>query len=292
MRLMSGVGSLERSHVGCSLENDIVALGTNDFPRTSLSLAMAGAVALSVSDGAIGSSCESSAQERWHLGTPMAAEAERGCGFRKLNATYVEGDPGGLSCGRLPVPLQSCPLCDHRPVFTRGIQRVTPTNVLHAAAECPRSQADCDRCPLGKVLQQETAALAWVGEKWYSPASFTEEANRLGASKRVSKIPKWFEVGKTWMFLAHSRVFSEPCSECQGTPTPLEQAAAGRTHRSEDCPECDGEGTIWNPGIFYAFVPKRLVKILADNAHPRYIAQAEERGYTVLLVPASDPDHQ
>src|SRR3990167_4576388 len=190
------------------------------------------------------------------------------CGFRKINAVYLCGDPGGFPCGKLPLELRPCPLCDHLPAFTRGLQRITPTNFLHAANPCNRSDAECEKCPLGKALAQDLAGLCWVGERHYSPASFTAEAERLGVSKRVAKVPKWLELGKTWLFLAHPKVFGEPCPACGGTPTPLERAAQGKTNRPEDCEECEGEGVLWTAGVFHAFVPKRLVKILPHNSYP------------------------
>lgn len=62
----------------------------------------------------------------------MAVEHRRGCGHRKIGGTYLEGDPGpGYLCGRLPLAVKPCPLCDQRPAFTRGLQRVTPLNLLH-----------------------------------------------------------------------------------------------------------------------------------------------------------------
>jgi hypothetical protein len=188
--------------------------------------------------------------------------------------------------------LRPCPLCDHQPAFTRGLQRIVPNNILHAAEECPRPAAECERCPLGKAVRQDTAGLSWVGEKFYSPASFTDEAVRLGVSKRISKPPKWLEIGKTWVFFAHMKVFGEKCPSCEGTPTPIERAAKGKANRPEDCEECEGEGVVWSPGVFHAFVPKRLVKILPDDAYPATIEREQKAGYTVVLVPANDPDHQ
>jgi len=222
----------------------------------------------------------------------MAAEPERGCGYRQIGGVYLEGDPGGFPCGRLPMVLRPCPLCDHLPAFTRGLQRILPNNILHASEACRHAAADCERCPLGKALQQETAALLWVGERFYSPASFTEEAGRLGVSRRIAHPPKWLELGKTWIFCAHMKVFSEQCPACHGTPTPIERAAKGKANKPEDCEECEGEGVVWTAGVFHAFIPRRLVKILQDDAYPATIERAKKAGYSVVLVPANDPDHQ
>ena len=70
----------------------------------------------------------------------MAVEGKRGCGYRKTGGTYLVSDGKGFACGRIPVPLVPCPLCDHMPAFTRGLQQVTPRNFLHAAPKCATSR--------------------------------------------------------------------------------------------------------------------------------------------------------
>jgi hypothetical protein len=75
----------------------------------------------------------------------MAVEAKRGCGYRRQGGTYLVCDAGGFACGKIPIPITPCPLCDHRPAFTRGLQEIKPAHFLHAAPECKatRTIAPC-----------------------------------------------------------------------------------------------------------------------------------------------------
>lgn len=97
----------------------------------------------------------------------MAVEAKRGCGYRKQGGTYLVSGGSGFECGRLPLGLIPCPLCDHRPAFTRGLQRIAPKNILHAAPVCKSGdERRCAVCPLGKAITVETAGLMWVGDRF------------------------------------------------------------------------------------------------------------------------------
>lgn len=220
----------------------------------------------------------------------MAVEARRGCGFRKAGGTYLESDPGGFACGRLPIPLIPCPLCDQRPRFTRGLQRVTPKNLLHSAPPCksPDAPARCVVCPYGRIEQAETAGLLWVGARFYTPEKFTEEAAELGASRRVPwPLPKWFEVGKTWIFCAHEEAIKDQCPSCEGRGF----IRVGEDRLPSKCEMCDETGEIKTPGIFTAFRPQRVVRIVRDDMDEAEKEKLREQGLTLVEVPSDDPDH-
>lgn len=224
----------------------------------------------------------------------MAAEQRRGCGYRKISATYLEGDPGrGYDCGRLPLPVRPCPLCDQRPAFTRNLQRITPANLLHVGKQCAAAPKHCAGCPLNEAVKQETAGLMWVGEQFYTPEEFTREAVELGASKRVSwPLPKWFKIGKTWVFLAHGAACVEECVTCRGGATGPPRAVGGLALEVTQCEDCNGAGSVPAPGAFHIWMPLRAVRIIPDTMPGEERRALWKDGLTLVAVPADDPDHQ
>jgi hypothetical protein len=219
----------------------------------------------------------------------MAAEPRRACGYRKIGGTYLEAPAGGFGCGRMPLVVQACPLCEHRPPFTRGIQRITPKILLAAAPECRFTLKDltCTECPLGRAMAAESAGLMWVGDRFYTPDTFLVEARELGVSKRVPSVPRWLVPGKTWVFLAHMKAGSGRCRRCtdgrvQGQP------GEGLVH----CVACDGTGTARVPAVFTAFVPTRVVRIVPDDMPEESREALRKQGFTPVAVPAGDPDHK
>lgn len=248
----------------------------------------------------------------------MAVEAKRGCGYRRIGGLYLEGDAGpGFPCGRLPLGLLPCPLCEHRPTQGRGLQKIVPKVVLHSADACPRAEEVlasprwlsgapvCDACPLGKILAQEVAGLMWVGVEHYpTPADFTAEALRLGVSKRLGAKPgEWFRLGESWLLLAHPRASVAPCAACAGRGqltaepvraqlgTPVLPGAEGMAAYAT-CDRCEGEGTLYTPGVFHAVVPRRVAKIIGDDTPAAERERLEKQGLALVEVPAGDPDHQ
>ncbi len=226
----------------------------------------------------------------------MAVEARRRCGFRKIGGSYLVAEGRGFECGRFPLALAPCPLCDHRPPFTRGLQRITPKSVLHASPVCKTGDPTrCARCPFGSALGDDVGGLMWVGERFYpSPETFSAEAVTLGVSKRIASIPKWFTVGTTWVFLAHAKGVAEPCGTC------LLRNRLRRAGAVEECPDCDGQetlehpgaGTTWTPAVFFAFRPQRVERIIPDTMPLAERAELVAQGYTLVEVPAGDPDHR
>jgi len=57
-----------------------------------------------------------------------------------------------------------------------------------------------DNCPV--CHPPEKAGLMWIGERYYTPKSFIQEARIAGVSKRVPVVPKDIKIGD-WVFLAH-----------------------------------------------------------------------------------------
>ena len=90
----------------------------------------------------------------------------------------------------------------------------------------------------------------WVGERFYTPRSFTLEAERLGVSKLVPTLPKGLEIGKTKVLLAHRKAWKNR-----------------------------------EPAIFYAFVVKRVeVLVKAEEADEEWVKKLKEKGVNVIVI--------
>jgi hypothetical protein len=118
--------------------------------------------------------------------------------------------------------------------------------------------------------------LLWVGEHFYPTIEdFSLEAAKLGISKRISVVPRDFEVGVTWVLLAHPKAI--PVMGLVGK---------------------DGDGGIfiaqnqWSPGIFKVWRPNKIEKIVQESKRgSEEVAALEKRGITPVFVPDDDPDH-
>lgn len=136
-------------------------------------------------------------------------EARRGCGRRdKKGALYlVDLDPDNFrNCGKLPVPLGPCPVCGEGIKPARQWVWIESEAILAEARKKPCAQdagLGCLGCAMDTAATTGRAGLLWIGEKYYSPASFNQEAAAMGISRRVAFLPKGFEIGSTWVFLAH-----------------------------------------------------------------------------------------
>jgi hypothetical protein len=138
-------------------------------------------------------------------------EEERGCGRRKPGGKYLVSGGATMPCGRLPIPLERCPTCSCGIKAARGWTWLELASFLKAGprpalgcAGCPGAR-ECQLCPLGPNGPARVGLL-WVGSVFYDkPEAFMREAARMGISRRISQIPKGFEVGKTWVLLAHRK---------------------------------------------------------------------------------------
>jgi len=119
----------------------------------------------------------------------------------------------------------------------------------------------------------EKCGLMFIGDKFYSPASFIKEAKKLGVSKRIAYIPKDLELGKTYILLAHQK--------------------AGKKE-IEDKTTLTGKRIVDVPAVFYAFVPKRIEQIITktQSKDKEFMESLEERGITPIPVPDDDIDHK
>jgi hypothetical protein len=235
----------------------------------------------------------------------MAVELRRLCGWRKVNGLYLCGSGSGEPCGKLPLPLTICPTCGRGIKQARGWTWIDLPEIFLTITCGAAESFYCKRCPLNpmNVVKIGRAGLLWIGESFYkTTGEFIEEANRLGISRRISAIPRKFELGKTWVCLAHPKAVT--CPNCKGVgwfqstdTVTLQCVNSDRAididqKDSKPCPSCMGAGQI--PGIFRVFCPDRIEKIITDEQakDPEVLADLEKKGLTPVIVPAGDPDHQ
>lgn len=195
-------------------------------------------------------------------------EAKRGCGYRKPGkngvGVYLMGGELSAPCGRLPIPLLRCPTCDCGLKPSRSWTWIEPAGLFRVAREQPcvaspvelstrQRMADwaertktCRSCPIGDAMPLGRHGLLWIGEAFYkSPHDFVKEAAALGLSRKLPALPRGFELGKTWVYLAH-------------------RAAVQKV--------VDGAAVV-QPGVFSAFLPHRI-DLVVDTDDP---AQLPER---------------
>jgi len=206
----------------------------------------------------------------------MAVEQMRGCGYRKVGGLYLCGEGLTMACDRLPYALEICPVCGAGVKFTRGWtwldwKSFAGTHRMIEHCSCPQNV--CPVCVPGS--QPQPYGLLWVGEQFYSPESFIEEAFTLGVSRRIAAIPRNLKLDETWVLLAHKKaiVNHEPAPSGTWTPEP-DEAAEG------------------SPGVFYAFRPQRLEFLVWESeATSEKLEELEKKGITPIIIPVYDVDH-
>lgn len=217
----------------------------------------------------------------------MSVEQRRGCGFRKVGGLYLVGSGIGVPCDRLPVLVTSCDNCialgltcglkqgrGWTWVDVNGLVKGPHTINDHLCHEAV--DQSCTFCAAPQLMGK--AGLLWIGEQFYkTPGEFVQEGVSLGFSRRTSTLPKGFEIGKTWVLLAHPKAV--PVIE-KVTPLPGMLLAPETT-------------TVYKPGVFYVWLPQRLEKICTESQRgTKEIAALEKRGIQPIFVPDNDKDHQ
>ena len=188
-------------------------------------------------------------------------ESRRGCGFRKAGGIYLVSSGYGRYCGALPIELSVCPTCKHGIKPARGwtwlnladlVGSLPTTDMISGQIVIACRSEKCGDCPIADGKIQEVG-LIWVGEKFYPTAtSFSEEANRLGISRRISTIPRKFKLGETWVALAHRKAI-------EALPDP-------------------------KAGIFHLFKPVAIEYVVREDDSEEKLERLEERGLTLVRV--------
>jgi hypothetical protein len=184
----------------------------------------------------------------------VSVEARRGCGYRSASkggiGIYLVGPSASKPCGRIPFPLSSCPCCGGGIKPARGFTWIEP-RVLFAPTIQPRCRAQenmgdrgaliCSDCPMGAGIPDGRHGLIWIGEKFYkTPADFKREADMMGVSRKIGKVPRDFVLGETWVYLGHRRA------------VPIYDDQTGETTAE--------------PGVFTAFLPTGI-DLVIENEH-------------------------
>lgn len=198
----------------------------------------------------------------------MAIESRRGCGYRKVGGLYLAGALTGTPCCLLPLPLTVCPCCGNGIKQGLGWQWINPKPHL-AAKQC---NLVISRCPMKRPdAFGDRVGLLWVGTQFYPSAqSFMKEAEAMGISKRIRAVPRGFEIGKSWVWLAHPKACVQTDIETVGQPS---------KHV---------------PGVFYVWRPTALEKIVTETMAKDTAAMdaLAKQGITPVVVPDNDKDHQ
>lgn len=197
----------------------------------------------------------------------MTQEPTRKCGYRKIGGIYFRDDPGNhISCVALPYNVTTCPCCFEGIKYSRGYKWIVPNKLfVNVDKECSGFiRSSCimkNDCPL---RTDKKSGIMWVGDKFYTPQTFTEEAQEFGVSKRISAVPKNFETGKTWVFLAHKRAGKDPIT-------------------GKKC-----------SAVFYVFKPSRIEKIVSETQYKNKteMEKLKQRGIIPVVVPDDDYDHR
>jgi hypothetical protein len=208
-------------------------------------------------------------------------DKKRGCGWRKEGGLYLVSDGEGRSCGRLPIVLNVCPTCGGGIHQTRGWTWVDGGK-LAATETCATGPETCKTCPLAVEIGK--VGLLWIGKKFYGkPADFLREAALQGISRRISAIPREFEVGKTWIWLAHTDVVKNL------EPPPVKPKLQGNdlTDDAELMAEYEEALAAYRtmlPGVFYLFRPTRIEYVVTGKETDEEIDAMVKRGITPVTI--------
>lgn len=143
----------------------------------------------------------------------VSVEHRRMCGWRRPDKTgvgiYLVGPMAAEICERLPYYVKPCHGCGSVFRFFRGWMGVGPSERFSDEPRCGQNGLqENHRHELCAVCSPEIAGpnamVVFVGKKFYSPAEFVDEALKIGISKKIPNFPEWFEIGKTYVYLAHN----------------------------------------------------------------------------------------
>lgn len=244
----------------------------------------------------------------------MAVETKRGCGYRKVGGLYLVGSGIGSPCDRLPFELTVCPCCSQGVKQSRGWTWIDVGKFFQGAhhLSLPMGPSVCDPAPIpqlcpeaekrildktqrpnaflrpGCILCAEPelmgrAGMLWIGEKFYKdPGDFVAEGVSHGFSRRIQAVPQGFELGKTWVLLAHPRAVIKHRPPCDAGGPPNVFAT------EEEMPL-----VTYHPGIFYVWLPQALERIYTESQrNSEEVKRDRDRGIVPVFVPDDDKDHR
>ena len=215
----------------------------------------------------------------------MATEKRRGCGYRKLGGLYLVGEGLAVSCDRLPIKLENCPICGGGIKPALGFTWINPQELFEGnhtiskslgelgaefrvasgteafpAEDDPRRFKPCGEQDVLCTDLPKEAGLMWVGSKFYTPQTFIDESREMGVSKRIFAIPRKLVLEETWILLGHKAAYYD--------------------------------GQKYSPGVFYTFRPARIEKLVPDDTPEKELEELRKHGIAPVMVPKDDKDHQ
>lgn len=213
---------------------------------------------------------------------PERHDEERGCGFRKSGGIYLVSDGISMPCGKLPIKLDVCPTCRCGIKPARGWTWIDGDQFLKDK-NCKQDVSLCQLCPLSKSVGR--VGLLWIGGAYYErPEDWMAEAQRLGVSRRISKVPKDFKVGETLVFVAHRKVFPVECEACGGDGKIATDESRAGDVPDDVCEDCGGNGVGYKPGVFHVFRPKAIEYVTKGDETEEELEALVKRGITPVKV--------
>jgi hypothetical protein len=206
-------------------------------------------------------------------------EPARGCGFRKPGGIYLRTDNLGAPCGKLPLALGACPCCGAGIKPARGFTWVNLAAIAADAVCVLKAAGRCrPGCPMDGLADMKRAGLLWIGGVYYkTPEEWIDEAAFMGVSRRISRVPNGFEVGKTWVAVGHKDGMNKPCLECQGG---LVKGFLG----SEVCPTCNGKAQVTVSAVVHIFRPDRIEYVVKGTETEAELDKLEGRGFSLVRL--------
>lgn len=211
-----------------------------------------------------------------HSAIRLVSEGRRGCGYRKPGGLYLIAEGEAQGCGKLPVSLAAlnrCPHCgqplpeDYGVRPSRAPRILANPELLWRDISCKVGGAHCLNCPLSAGYETGPALLLWIGESFYPTyQDFIDESKRMGISRRISVVPKEFEVGRTWVLLAHPKVIRR-----------------NMTTRSSQLPFMPDQ-LVFDPGVFGVFRPTRIEVVVTGDESDEEIEAMLKRGLSPVKV--------
>lgn len=201
-------------------------------------------------------------------------EAKRGCGFRKEGGLYLITDGLPVWCGKLPLRLEKCPTCGH------GIKHSRAWTWIDAKELFKGKRCKNPKCGTWCALKKppEKMGLVWIGERFYTPDTFSDEASLLGISRRIKFIPHGFQLGRDHVALAHLSAIMDRCPEC------AKKHGARNKLVKKGCKTCKGKGQLPVPGIFMVFKPQRIEYVVTGKESKEELERMEKRGITLVRL--------
>lgn len=203
-------------------------------------------------------------------------DSKRGCGWRQPGGLYLIAGGVSAPCGLLPIPLTTCPTCSCGIKPSRGwtwldIRPLVKNKACRLANHCPS-------CPVAnQVAFGERQGLLWIGGSFYKhPEDWTNETIRQGISRRLSAVPRDFELGKTWVLVAHREALSVACPDCV----------------EEHCDTCKDTRLIPQAAIFHAFKPTAIEYVVRGDETDEELQRLMNRGITPVKVIRVDENNR